>query len=99
TARLIHSVGSSGHREATLVDFNRSGMPLMEIVTDPVVRTAEAARRCAEELRAVLVTICASDAAMENGQMRVEANVSRRPVGQEAFGTRVEVKNMNSFRA
>ena len=74
-------------------------MPLMEIVTDPVVRTAEAARRYAEELRAVLVTIGASDAAMENGQMRVEANVSLRPVGQEAFGTRVEVKNMNSFRA
>ena len=81
TARLIHSVGSSGRREATLVDFNRSGMPLMEIVTDPVVRTAEAARRYAEELRLLLVTIGASDAAMENGQMRVEANVSLRPVG------------------
>jgi aspartyl-tRNA(Asn)/glutamyl-tRNA(Gln) amidotransferase subunit B len=99
TARLIHSVGSSGRREASLVDFNRSGMPLMEIVTDPVVRTAEAARRYAEELRLLLVTIGASDAAMENGQMRVEANVSLRPVGQDAFGTRVEVKNMNSFRA
>jgi aspartyl-tRNA(Asn)/glutamyl-tRNA(Gln) amidotransferase subunit B len=74
-------------------------MPLMEIVTDPVIRTAEAARRYAEELRLLLVTIGASDAAMENGQMRVEANVSLRPVGQEAFGTRVEVKNMNSFRA
>ena len=57
------------------------------------------ARRYAEELRLLLVTIGASDAAMENGQMRVEANVSLRPVGQEAFGTRVEVKNMNSFRS
>ena len=70
----------------------------MEIVTEPVVQTAEAARRYAEELRLLLVTIGASDAAMENGQMRVEANVSLRPVGTEAFGTRVEVKNMNSFR-
>src|SRR4051794_23982222 len=99
TARLIHSVGTSGRLEETLADFNRSGMPLMEIVTDPVVKTAEAARRYAEELRAVLVTIGASDAAMESGQMRVEANVSLRPVGTEPFGTRVEVKNMNSFRA
>ncbi len=65
----------------SLVDFNRSGTALMEIVTDPVVRTAEQARRYAEELRLLLVTIGASDAAMENGQMRVEANVSLRPVG------------------
>jgi aspartyl-tRNA(Asn)/glutamyl-tRNA(Gln) amidotransferase subunit B len=99
TARLIHSVGADGRREASLVDFNRSGVPLMEIVTDPVIHTAEAARRYAEELRQVLVTIGASEAAMENGQMRVEANVSLRPEGQEEFGTRVEVKNMNSFRA
>ena len=83
----------------SLVDFNRSGTALMEIVTDPVVRTAEQARRYAEELRLLLVTIGASDAAMENGQMRVEANVSLRPVGTEPFGTRVEVKNMNSFRS
>jgi aspartyl-tRNA(Asn)/glutamyl-tRNA(Gln) amidotransferase subunit B len=71
----------------------------MEIVTDPMIRTAEEARRYAEELRLLLVTIGASDAALESGQMRVEANVSLRPVGTEAFGTRVEVKNMNSFRS
>ena len=71
----------------------------MEIVTDPVIHDAETARRYAEELRLLLVTIGASNAAMESGQMRVEANVSLRPVGQEAFGTRVEVKNMNSFRS
>ncbi len=71
----------------------------MEIVTDPVIHDAETARRYAEELRLLLVTIGASDAAMESGQMRVEANVSLRPVGTEAFGTRVEVKNMNSFRS
>ncbi len=98
TARLIHRVDAAG-RQVSLVDFNRSGTALMEIVTDPVVRTAEQARRYAEELRLLLVTIGASDAAMESGQMRVEANVSLRPVGTVAFGTRVEVKNMNSFRS
>jgi aspartyl-tRNA(Asn)/glutamyl-tRNA(Gln) amidotransferase subunit B len=98
TARLLHRTEEGG-RQVSLVDFNRSGTPLMEIVTDPVIRTAEAARRYAEELRLVLVTIGASEAALENGQMRVEANVSLRPVGVQAFGTRVEVKNMNSFRS
>jgi aspartyl-tRNA(Asn)/glutamyl-tRNA(Gln) amidotransferase subunit B len=71
----------------------------MEIVTEPFVRTAEQARRYAEELQLVLRAIGASDADMERGQMRVEANVSLRRRGDEAFGTRVEVKNMNSFRA
>ncbi|MBX3031479.1 MAG: Asp-tRNA(Asn)/Glu-tRNA(Gln) amidotransferase subunit GatB [Chloroflexi bacterium] len=98
TARLGHVVLDDG-RPASLVDFNRAGTPLLEIVTDPVIRTAEQARRYAEELRLLLVTIGASDAAMEDGQMRVEANVSLRPVGTEAFGTRIEVKNMNSFRS
>src|SRR6185436_2527972 len=98
TARLAHVTLPDG-RAVSLVDFNRAGTPLMEIVTDPVIRTAEQARRYAEELRLLLVTIGASDAAMEEGQMRVEANVSLRPVGTEPFGTRVEVKNMNSFRS
>jgi aspartyl-tRNA(Asn)/glutamyl-tRNA(Gln) amidotransferase subunit B len=71
----------------------------MEIVTDPDVRTAEQARRYAEELQLLLRSIGASDADMERGQMRVEANVSLRPRGTEAFGTRIEVKNMNSFRS
>jgi aspartyl-tRNA(Asn)/glutamyl-tRNA(Gln) amidotransferase subunit B len=71
----------------------------MEIVTEPDIRTGEQARRYAEELRLLMRTIGASDAEMENGQMRVEANVSIRPAGREAFGTRVEVKNMNSMRS
>ena len=83
----------------SLVDFNRSGAPLMEIVTEPDVRSAEQARRYAEELQLLLRAIGASDADMERGQMRVEANVSLRPRGTEPFGTRVEVKNMNSFRS
>jgi aspartyl-tRNA(Asn)/glutamyl-tRNA(Gln) amidotransferase subunit B len=83
----------------SLVDFNRAGVPLMEIVTEPDIRTAEQARRYAEELRLLLRTVGVSDAEMENGQMRVEANVSLRRRGTEAFGTRTEVKNMNSLRA
>jgi len=98
TARLIHQVEPGGRR-VSLVDFNRSGLPLMEIVTEPVIHDAETARRYAEELRLVLLAIGASEAALEGGQMRVEANVSLRPVGREAFGTRTEVKNMNSFRS
>jgi aspartyl-tRNA(Asn)/glutamyl-tRNA(Gln) amidotransferase subunit B len=98
TAKLVHEVGARGER-VSLVDFNRSGVPLMEIVTEPDIRTAEQARRYAEELQLLLRTIGASDADMERGQLRVEANVSIRPRGTEAFGTRVEVKNMNSFRS
>ncbi len=98
TARLNHQVDPTGRR-VSLVDFNRSGLPLMEIVTEPVIHDGETARRYAEELRLVLLSIGASEAALEGGQMRVEANVSLRPVGREAFGTRTEVKNMNSFRS
>ena len=97
TGRLIHE--ERGGRRVSLIDFNRSGMPLMEIVTEPDIRTAEQARRYAEELRLLMKAIGASDAEMENGQMRVEANVSIRSRGQEEFGTRIEVKNMNSMRA
>jgi aspartyl-tRNA(Asn)/glutamyl-tRNA(Gln) amidotransferase subunit B len=98
TAKLVHAMGAAG-KKVSLVDFNRSGAPLMEIVTEPDIRTAEQARRYAEELQLLLRSIGASDADMERGQLRVEANVSLRPRGTEPFGTRVEVKNMNSFRA
>jgi aspartyl-tRNA(Asn)/glutamyl-tRNA(Gln) amidotransferase subunit B len=98
TAKLVHADGPNGER-LSLVDFNRSGVPLMEVVSEPDVRSAEQARRYAEELQLVLRTIGASDADMERGQLRVEANISLRPRGTEAFGTRVEVKNMNSFRS
>ncbi len=98
TARLVHETRPDG-RSVSLIDFNRSGIPLMEIVTEPDIRTAEQARRYAEELQLLLRVIGASDADMEKGQMRVEANVSIRARGSTAFGTRVEVKNMNSFRS
>jgi aspartyl-tRNA(Asn)/glutamyl-tRNA(Gln) amidotransferase subunit B len=98
TAKLVHGTDATGGK-VSLVDFNRSGAPLMEIVTEPVIRTAEQARRYAEELQLLLRSIGASDADMERGQMRVEANVSLRARGTEPFGTRVEIKNMNSFRS
>jgi aspartyl-tRNA(Asn)/glutamyl-tRNA(Gln) amidotransferase subunit B len=98
TAKLVHGTAADGRR-VSLIDFNRSGVPLMEIVTEPDVRSAEEARRYAEELQLLLRSIGVSDADMERGQMRVEANVSIRPRGDDAFGTRAEVKNMNSFRA
>jgi len=98
TAKLVHATGPDGAK-VSLVDFNRSGAPLMEIVTEPDVRTGEQARRYAEDLQLLLRSIGASDADMERGQMRVEANISLRPRGSEPFGTRVEIKNMNSFRS
>jgi aspartyl-tRNA(Asn)/glutamyl-tRNA(Gln) amidotransferase subunit B len=98
TAKLVHATADDG-RKVSLIDFNRSGAPLMEIVTDPDIRTAEQARRYAEELQLLLRTIGASDADMERGQMRVEANISLRPHGATEYGTRIEVKNMNSFRS
>jgi aspartyl-tRNA(Asn)/glutamyl-tRNA(Gln) amidotransferase subunit B len=98
TAKLIHGA-LSDERPVSFVDFNRAGAPLMEIVTEPDIRTGEQARRYAEELQLLLRAIGASEADMERGQMRVEANVSLRPIGRAAFGTKVEVKNMNSFRS
>ena len=98
TARLRHEKGADGTR-ASLIDYNRSGVALLEIVTEPDIRDGETARRYAEELRLLLRTIGAADAEMENGQMRVEANISLRPSSDAPFGLRVEVKNMNSFRS
>jgi aspartyl-tRNA(Asn)/glutamyl-tRNA(Gln) amidotransferase subunit B len=98
TAKLVHGSLADG-RPVSFVDFNRSGAPLMEIVTEPDMRTGEQARRYAEELQLILRAIGASEADMDRGQMRVEANVSVRLRGETALGTRVEVKNMNSFRS
>ena len=91
--RLAHT------KEATLVDYNRAGVPLMELVTEPDIRGSAEARQFGEELQLLLRYIGASDADMEKGQMRVEANISLRPKGSQEFGTKVEIKNINSFRA
>ena len=94
TARMQHA--GRGH---TVVDFNRAGVPLMEIVTEPDLRSPAEARAYGETLRELLRAIGASNADMEAGSMRIEGNVSLRPVGSSAFGTKVEVKNLNSFRS
>ncbi len=94
TARLSHA--GRGH---TVVDFNRAGIPLMEIVTEPDLRSPAQARAYGETLRDILRYIGASNADMEAGSMRIEGNVSIRPVGSDRFGTKVEVKNLNSFRS
>jgi aspartyl-tRNA(Asn)/glutamyl-tRNA(Gln) amidotransferase subunit B len=89
----IHSATS------TLLDFNRSGVPLVEVVSRPDIRSATQARAYAQELRSVIAELDVSDARMEEGSIRFDANVSVRPSGTTALGTKVEIKNMNSFRS
>ena len=84
---------------ATLVDYNRAGVPLVEVVSHPVMHDAETARAYVAELRDILLATGVSDARMEEGSMRVDANVSVRPVGSEELRTRCEVKNINSLRS
>jgi len=93
TAKLTHVDSYS------LIDFNRSGVPLMEIVSEPDIRTPEEARQYLIALRAILRTLGVSTGDMEKGAMRCEANISLCPVDSEELGTKVEVKNLNSFRA
>jgi aspartyl-tRNA(Asn)/glutamyl-tRNA(Gln) amidotransferase subunit B len=99
-AKMIH-VGESGRIHgsgASLVDFNRGGTPLVEIVTEPDVRSAAQAREWAQLLRTTVRQLGVSDVNMEEGSLRVDANVSVRPAGSEELGTKTELKNMNSFR-
>src|SRR5262245_5239058 len=99
-AKLTH-VGESGRIHgsgASLVDFNRGGTPLVEIVTEPDLRTAAEAREWAQLLRTTILQLGASDVNMEEGSLRVDGNISVRPVGSEELGVKTELKNMNSFR-
>jgi aspartyl-tRNA(Asn)/glutamyl-tRNA(Gln) amidotransferase subunit B len=101
TGKLTH-IGGSGRINAAhhaLVDYNRAGVPLVEIVSEPDLRTSAQARAYASELRGILVATGASDGRMEEGSMRVDANVSVRPTGAAEFGTRCEIKNLNSLRS
>jgi aspartyl-tRNA(Asn)/glutamyl-tRNA(Gln) amidotransferase subunit B len=82
----------------SLVDLNRAGTPLIEIVSEPDLRSPEEARVYLEKLRAIMLYCDVSDVKMEEGSLRCDANISLRPYGQEKFGTRAELKNMNSFR-
>ena len=98
TARLLHRTAPDG-TPYTLMDVNRSGVPLIEIVSRPDITSPEEAMLYAMKLRHILRWIGASTGNMEEGSLRVDANVSVRPPDQKEFGTKVEVKNMNSFRA
>ena len=101
TGKSTH-VGDGGRihgASSTLLDFNRSGVPLVEIVSKPEIHSAAEARAYAQGLRAVVAELGVSDARLEEGSIRFDANVSIRPVGEAALGTKVEVKNMNSFRS
>lgn len=98
TAKLLHVKSPTGETYS-LVDVNRSGVPLMEIVSEPDMRSAEEARAYLVKLRQILryLDVCAGN--MEEGNFRCDANVSLRPLGASEFGSKVEVKNMNSFRS
>ena len=101
TGKTTH-LGGSGRihgADESIVDYNRAGVPLVEIVSGPDIRSAEQARLYAAELRAILIASGASDGRMEEGSMRVDANVSVRQGPDAPFGTRCEIKNLNSLRS
>jgi aspartyl-tRNA(Asn)/glutamyl-tRNA(Gln) amidotransferase subunit B len=101
TGKSFHMGGTGRIADSTysLEDFNRAGTPLVEIVSEPDIHSAEEARTFVTELRAILESLGVSDVRMEEGSLRVDANVSVRPVGAEEYGAKVEVKNMNSVRS
>ena len=98
--KLVHA-GSDRLSGSTysLVDFNRTGVPLLEIVSEPDMRSGQEAAEYAQELRRIMRYLGVSDGNMQEGSLRCDVNVSVRPVGQKEFGTKVEIKNMNSFSA
>ncbi|MEN8235662.1 MAG: Asp-tRNA(Asn)/Glu-tRNA(Gln) amidotransferase subunit GatB [Actinomycetota bacterium] len=101
TGKSTH-VGESGRihgAEHTLLDFNRAGVPLVEVVSEPDIRSPEQARAYGVELQRVVRTLGVSDARLEEGSMRFDANISIRPAGSDELGTRTEVKNVNSLRS
>ena len=102
TGKMVHVGGSEGRLSGatkSLADYNRAGTPLIELVSEPDIRTPEEARRFAQTLRLVWLTLGISDCNMEEGSMRVDANVSLRKRGETELGTKAEVKNMNSFKS
>jgi aspartyl-tRNA(Asn)/glutamyl-tRNA(Gln) amidotransferase subunit B len=101
TGKLVH-LGGGGRIDSalsSLIDYNRSGVPLLEIVSEPDISSSEEARLYVEELRKLLVAVDATDGRMEEGSLRVDANISVRPTGSNELRTRVEIKNLNSLRS
>lgn len=99
--KLIHGGGAGEfirETDSSFVDFNRTGVPLLEIVTEPWLNTPEEARQFLQNLRAILQYLKVCDGNMEEGSLRCDANVSLRPIGEEALGVKTEIKNMNSFK-
>ncbi|HWS47614.1 MAG TPA: Asp-tRNA(Asn)/Glu-tRNA(Gln) amidotransferase subunit GatB [Acidimicrobiia bacterium] len=101
TGKTSHMGGAGRIHGAdfSLVDYNRAGVPLLEIVSEPDIRSSDQAKRYVDELRLTLLAVGVSDVKMEEGSMRVDANVSVRPSGSPELGTRAEIKNLNSLRS
>ena len=97
--KLIHASGSIMTSRASFVDYNRSGVPLVEIVSEPELRSGAEAKAYLEKLKAILEYTGVSDVKMEEGSLRCDANISLRPSGSTILGAKTEIKNMNSFRA
>ncbi len=100
TGKLLHtgSTGRISESEASIVDFNRAGTPLIEIVTEPDIRSPEEAKQYMIALRNLILYLDVSNCSMEEGSLRCDANVSLREAGQKKLGTKAEIKNLNSFR-
>jgi aspartyl-tRNA(Asn)/glutamyl-tRNA(Gln) amidotransferase subunit B len=101
TGKTIHAstTGRIAEADYALEDYNRAGVPLVEVVSEPDLRSPEEARAYLQELRALLEALGVSDVRMEEGSLRCDANVSLRPAGADELGTKVEIKNMNSIRS
>lgn len=97
--KLVHSGATISSSDSALVDYNRTGVPLLEIVSEPDIRSAEEARAYLEKIKAILEYLDVSDCKMEEGSLRCDANISLRPHGQTTLGTKAEIKNLNSFRS
>lgn len=97
--KLVHSGDNILGSDFSLVDYNRAGIPLIEIVSEPDIRSPEEARIYLERLKAILQYIEVSDCKMQEGSLRCDANISVRPKGSQKFGVKSEIKNLNSFRA
>jgi aspartyl-tRNA(Asn)/glutamyl-tRNA(Gln) amidotransferase subunit B len=96
--KLVHT-GTISNSDYTLVDYNRTGVPLIEIVSEPDITSPEEAKAYLEKIKSILEYIDVSDCKMEEGSLRCDANISIRPVGQQELGTKSEIKNLNSFRS
>ncbi|HXN08227.1 MAG TPA: Asp-tRNA(Asn)/Glu-tRNA(Gln) amidotransferase subunit GatB, partial [Candidatus Acidoferrales bacterium] len=99
TGKNIHAGGHMAASDYTLIDYNRAGVPLMEIVSEPEITSPDEAEEYLLQLKTVLLYLGVSDVKMHEGSLRCDANVSIRPVGSTTLGTKAEVKNMNSFRS